>query len=104
VTGIAKSTVHEVISDLNFCKLSARWVRKMLSLGSTKMKIFGATKMKENRSWENIITGDETWVYVFTPQSKGNSMTWKHPHSNTTKKIQNRAICEKNDGDCVLGL
>jgi hypothetical protein len=31
VTGISKSTVHEIITDLNFCKVSARWVLKMLT-------------------------------------------------------------------------
>jgi hypothetical protein len=31
VTGIAKRTVHEIISDLNFSKVSARWVPKMLT-------------------------------------------------------------------------
>jgi hypothetical protein len=30
VTGIAKSSVHD-ISDLNFCKASVRWVLKMLT-------------------------------------------------------------------------
>jgi hypothetical protein len=31
VTGITKSTVPEIISDLNFHKVSARWVPKMLA-------------------------------------------------------------------------
>jgi hypothetical protein len=30
---------------------------------------------------ENIITGNETWVYGFAPVSKRNSMTWKLSHS-----------------------
>jgi hypothetical protein len=38
---------------------------------------------------ESIITGDEIWVYEFTPESKRNPMTWKHPHSPSAKKIQN---------------
>jgi hypothetical protein len=38
---------------------------------------------------KSIITGEETLVYEFTPESKGKSMTWIHPHSPTTKKIQN---------------
>jgi aspartyl/asparaginyl-tRNA synthetase len=48
VTDIAKSTVHEVISDLNFCKLTAP---KMITEDhEIKMEIFGVTKMKENCS------------------------------------------------------
>jgi hypothetical protein len=35
---------------------------------------------------ESIITGDKTWVYKFTPESKRNCMTWKHPNSLTTKR------------------
>jgi hypothetical protein len=31
MTGIAKSAVHKIISDLNFRKVSARWVLKMLT-------------------------------------------------------------------------
>jgi predicted transcriptional regulator len=31
VSGIEKSTVHEIISDLNFRKVSACWVPKMLT-------------------------------------------------------------------------
>jgi hypothetical protein len=28
MAGIAKNTVHEIISDLNFCKVSAHWLTK----------------------------------------------------------------------------
>jgi hypothetical protein len=31
MTGISKSTVHEIISDLNFHKMSACWVPKLLT-------------------------------------------------------------------------
>jgi hypothetical protein len=34
---------------------------------------------------ESLIKGDESWVYEFTPLSKRNSMTWKHPYSPATK-------------------
>jgi hypothetical protein len=28
---MTKGTVHEIISDLNFCEVSARWVPKILT-------------------------------------------------------------------------
>jgi hypothetical protein len=34
---------------------------------------------------ESIVTGYETCVYKFAPESKRSSMTWKHPHSPTIK-------------------
>jgi hypothetical protein len=29
---------------------------------------------------ECIVMEDETWVYKFNPESKRNSITWKHPN------------------------
>jgi hypothetical protein len=34
-----------------------------------------------------ILTGGETWVFHYTPGSKAESMTWKHPHSPVKKKF-----------------
>jgi hypothetical protein len=35
-----------------------------------------------------IVTGGETWVCHYTPESKVESMTWKHPHSPVKKKLK----------------
>jgi hypothetical protein len=35
-----------------------------------------------------IVTGDETWVFHYTPESKAESMTWKHRHSAAKKKFK----------------
>jgi hypothetical protein len=76
VTGIAKSTAHEIISDLNFHKVSTRWVPKMLT-EEHKSKRMAASLEKlcryqdEGESFvESLVTGDETWVYEFTPYLK----------------------------------
>jgi hypothetical protein len=34
------------------------------------------------------VTGDETWVFHYTPESKAESMTWKHPHFPVKKKFK----------------
>jgi hypothetical protein len=34
-----------------------------------------------------IVKGDETWVFHYTPESKAESMTWKHPHFPVKKKF-----------------
>jgi histone-lysine N-methyltransferase SETMAR len=81
VTGIAKSTDHEIISDSNFRKVSARWIPKMLSKQHKNKRIAALLEnlcryQDEGESFvESIVTGDETWVYEFTPESKRNSMT-----------------------------
>ena len=35
-----------------------------------------------------IVKGDETWVFHYTPESKAEPMTWKHPLSPGTKKVK----------------
>ncbi|GFN97616.1 histone-lysine N-methyltransferase SETMAR [Plakobranchus ocellatus] len=39
---------------------------------------------------EHLITGDQTWLHLSTPETKHDSMTWKHPSSLVTKKSSNR--------------
>ena len=37
---------------------------------------------------EQIITGDETCVHQYCPETKAQSMAWKHPGSPTIKKFK----------------
>jgi hypothetical protein len=38
--------------------------------------------------WSRLVTWDETWVFHYTPESKAESMTWKHPHSPVKMKFK----------------
>ncbi|GFS00282.1 histone-lysine N-methyltransferase SETMAR, partial [Elysia marginata] len=42
----------------------------------------------KNNLFDNLITGDETWIHLNTPETKRGSMTWKHPSSLVTKKFK----------------
>jgi hypothetical protein len=90
VIGTAKSTVHEIISDLDFCKVSAHWALKMLTEKHKSKRMAASTEhlfcyQDEGESFvESIVMGRE-----ITPESKTNSMTWKRPHSPAIKKNQN---------------
>ena len=37
---------------------------------------------------DRLVTGDETWVCHTTPETKRDSMTWKHPSSPTPRKFK----------------
>jgi hypothetical protein len=39
---------------------------------------------------DRIITGDETWIHHYDPDSKRQSMEWKHPQSPTKKKFKSQ--------------
>ncbi|GFR87033.1 histone-lysine N-methyltransferase SETMAR [Elysia marginata] len=46
----------------------------------------GDFRAKNINLFDNLITGDETWVYLNTPER--DSLTWKHPSSLVTKKFK----------------
>ena len=52
---------------------------------------------------DRIVTGDETWVLHYTPESKQQSMVWKHPQSPVRKKFRT-APSVHSDVNGILGL
>ena len=46
-------------------------------------------------SLDRIITGDETWVHHYEPESKRQSMEWKHPQSPCKKKFKTEPSARK---------
>ncbi|GFN80970.1 histone-lysine N-methyltransferase SETMAR [Plakobranchus ocellatus] len=111
---IPKSTVHEVVHDtLGYWKVSAIWVPKMLTEDHKLQRVEISQRLLQrcqqdngdedamhigvgpggdfqvnNNLFDNLITGDETWVHLNTPETKRDSMTWKHPSSPVTKKFK----------------
>ncbi|GFR67480.1 histone-lysine n-methyltransferase setmar-like protein [Elysia marginata] len=111
---IPKCTVHEIVHDtLVYQKLSARWVPKMITedhkLQSVEISQSlmlrcqqdngdedtmhigvgpGGDFRAKNNLFDNLITGDETWVHLNTPDTKRYSVIWKHPSSPVSKKFK----------------
>ncbi|GBN11440.1 hypothetical protein AVEN_193275-1 [Araneus ventricosus] len=89
---IPKTALHEiVVNRLNYRKLRSRWVTKMLTdvhntkrLGSA-LTFFTRYSEQGNEFLNKIVTGDETWVCHVTPESKQQSMEWRHSRSPTKK-------------------
>ncbi|GFX21274.1 histone-lysine N-methyltransferase SETMAR [Trichonephila clavipes] len=90
---ISRSLMHEIVNDkLKFHQLCARWVPKILT-ESHKTKRIGCALEFLTRCHESgldflsqIVTGDETWVSYETPESKRQSMEWRHTSSPTRVK------------------
>ncbi|KAL4118897.1 hypothetical protein QTP88_011778 [Uroleucon formosanum] len=91
---IPKSLLHRIISDLGYRKCSARWVPKMLTEDHKRQRIESSREVLELYAEEgavfldSIVTGDETWVYHFTPESKQQSMEWRHSFSPQKRKFK----------------
>lgn len=89
--GSAWDIVHE---QLGYRKVCSRWVPKGLSEVQTDARMACSLQHLEryyregNAFLEGIVTGDETWVLYFTPESKAATMVWKHPSSPDVKKFK----------------
>jgi len=87
---ISRSLLHEIVSDeLGFRKLCARWVPKMLTEEHKLKQQASALDFLTRYSEEGdtflsrLFAGDETWVSHATPESKQQSMEWRHTSSST---------------------
>lgn len=82
-----------VRKDLKFRKVCARRVPKQLSL-EHKNKSFRfslnsrSQYVSEENFLENIITCDKTWMHYNTPETKRQSMVWKHTDSLVARKFK----------------
>jgi len=82
-------------------KLSAKWVPKCLNADQKRQRcqgrlsnfwnFFGAIQMISCRT--RLVTMDETWLYLYDPETKQQSMEWPHSSSPQPKKfrVQNSA-------------
>jgi hypothetical protein len=90
-TGSVKTILHE---HLLMTKVCARWVPRMLD---QKMKGCRCEISNENLelmqlNWNlfmrRVVTGDETWLHHYDPETKQQSMQWKHASSPSPRKFK----------------
>jgi len=82
---VSKATIHEAVTEkLEYRKLCARWVPKMLTDNhktkwmSCTLKFLMRYAQEGNEFLDSIVTGDETWVFHHTPESKQSSFALRN--------------------------
>ena len=89
------------LMNLKFRKLWARWVPKMLTEEHKLKRQASALDFLTGYSEEDdnflcrVVTGDETWVSHATPESKQQSMEWRHTLSPTKTKFKQTTSTRK---------
>lgn len=90
---VSHSVLYGIVTEhLNYRKLCARWVPKMLTDVHKTKRLGSALTFLERYHNDGddflsqIVTGDETWVAYVTPESKQQSMEWRH--SNSPRKVK----------------
>jgi [histone H3]-lysine36 N-dimethyltransferase SETMAR len=99
---ISKTSVLEILHDcLGMSKVCARWVPRMLSpmQKQDRMQICQSLLDQYNANpgefVSRIVTGDETWVHHWDPESKQESMQWKHKTSPSPVKFRTQPSAGK---------
>ena len=83
LSGIYSSSVLRILRErLGLREICARWVPHLLTDEQKQSRIRLASQVIEKydkcdpRRLEEIVTGDETWIYHFQPDSKARNKVW----------------------------
>ncbi|KAL4084383.1 hypothetical protein QTP88_028206 [Uroleucon formosanum] len=99
---LSKSLLHETITEsLGFHNLCARWVPKQLTEQHMLNRVQASREFLERYELDgdnflkSIVTGDETWVAHYTPETKRQSEQRRHTTSPSTKKFKTTISAKK---------
>jgi len=99
---LSYGTAHHIITDiLGYNKVCARWVPRMLTPENKKVRLSTSRKNLEQyradkaKFQRRYVTMDETWAHHFDPETKLQSMEWKHVDSPTPVKFDKIASAGK---------
>lgn len=99
---ISRSALYTIVSEtLQYRKLCARWVPKMLSDRHKTQRMGAALAFLQRYHDEGpdflnkIVTGDETWVHFETEETKEQSKQWMHSHSPSKPKKFKRTFSNR---------
>nr|XP_012151353.1 PREDICTED: putative uncharacterized protein FLJ37770 [Megachile rotundata] len=93
-TGLSVETVHTIVTeDLAMRKVCAKLVPKILSEEQKLSRVEISQEIldcvrKDDHFLDNVITGDETWVYQYDPEAKRQSSEWRTQGSPRPKKAR----------------
>ncbi|UYV72295.1 hypothetical protein LAZ67_9002491, partial [Cordylochernes scorpioides] len=102
-TGISKTTIGRIVTeDLRLKKTPAKFIPRFLSYEQKLCRLATCEDMLEmtrtDPEWKDkIITGDETWVYGYDPETKRQSAEWRgqgepRPKKSRILKSRNKVL------------
>lgn len=90
-TGSVETIIH---NHLHMRKVSARWIPRLLTPFQKQERVecsrmnLEMCQEDESKFFKRLITQDETWVHHYDPETKSQSMQWKHLDSPPPKKAR----------------
>lgn len=93
--GVSASTILNILHDhLGMSKVCARWVPRMLTPHQKQRRVECCREFlalcgeQKDEVLNRIVTGDETWVHHYEPESKQDSMQWHKKGTPPPKKFK----------------
>ena len=82
--GVSARSAVKIMDTLGYSKVCARWVPKQLTEAHKQSDLEACSKLlkychSDKTFLQRIVTGDQTWVHHFKPESKRASMEWHIP-------------------------
>ena len=99
--GISQERVGCIIADLDYRKVCARWVPRMLTpeMKASRLQICQQNLLRYESEGDEflhlIVTADETWVHHYQPETKRQSMEYRHRGSPTRRKFKTQTSIGK---------
>jgi transposase len=79
IVNVSYGTVHTILTcDLNMHRVAAKFVPRLLT---PEQKELRQRALDDSSFMSRVITGDESWVYGYDPETKQQSSQWKSPGS-----------------------
>ncbi|XP_026323320.1 protein GVQW3-like [Hyposmocoma kahamanoa] len=104
ILGISSGSVNTILHQhLGVRKLCCRWILRLLSGAEKQARVDWCREMlirfenRTSRRVSEIVTGDETWIYQYDPESKKQSSVWVFAEGQLPTKLQRpRNVGKKN--------
>ena len=98
--GVSAGSAVKIMDTLGYSKMCARWIPRQLTEAHEQSHLEVCSELLEychgvKTFLQQIVTGDETWVHHFEPESKRASMEWCHPTSSRSKKFKSQQSAGK---------
>jgi histone-lysine N-methyltransferase SETMAR len=101
-TGISPTSVHRILHEsLHMNKVSTKWIPRILTPDIKEARVSCAKELLElcdedpSVFFPRIVTGDESWIHHYDPESQAEAREWKHPDSPTPKRPRQAASAGK---------
>jgi len=91
---IGCNVLDMMVATLEYRKVCARWVPRMLTQEHKEhhmqvcQDLLNQYKAEGDSFLDHVITGEETWCHHYEPESKQQSMEWRHVNSPSKKRFK----------------